>query len=164
MTKGIPFQAGLGGASSDAAAFMCLLKEACNLVLSSDELAKIGSSIDADLPFFIYSYPSANVSGFGEIVEPVEEKALKFEFYTPNVKCDTNVVCQALSQERLKNISVTSFSGWDKLDSKSILKLVSDPAELNDLYAASLLACPELKKEAKEAWFFSGSSFFKPLD
>jgi len=54
VTKRIPLSAGLGGSSSDAAAFIHLAKEVCNLVLSTDELAKIGSSINTDVPFFIY--------------------------------------------------------------------------------------------------------------
>lgn len=163
VTKRIPSQAGLGGASSNAAAFMRLIKEACNLVLSSDELAKIGSELGDDLPFFIYNYPCANVSGFGEIVEPFEEEALDLQIYTPNIKCDTTLVYKTFKQNLLANISLSSFSGWEKLDSKSILELSPNPLILNDLYAASLLAYPNLKKEAKEGWFFSGagSTFFK---
>ncbi|MGB5506966.1 MAG: hypothetical protein WBM70_09790 [Sulfurovum sp.] len=53
VTKGIPSQADLAGASSDAAAFMLLVKEVCNLILSSDELVKIGSTVGAEVPFFI---------------------------------------------------------------------------------------------------------------
>ena len=161
VTKRISSQAGLGGSSSDAAAFMRLLKEVCNLILSSDELAKIGSTIGADLPFFIYNYPSANVSGFGEIVEPFEEEPLSLELYTPDIGCDTTVVYKILKKHLLANISLSSFEGCEKLDSRSILDLVSDPTILNDLYAASLIAYPDLKKEAREGWFFSGSTFFK---
>lgn len=62
VTKRIPLSAGLGGSSSDAAAFIRLVKEVCNLILSTDELAKIGSSITPDVPFFIYDCLSANVS------------------------------------------------------------------------------------------------------
>jgi len=166
LTKRIPSSAGLGGSSSDAAAFMRMVKEVCNLVLSSDELAKIGSTIGADVPFFIYDYTSANVSGFGEIVEPFEEEALKFELYTPEIESDATLVYETLKKHLLADISLSSFLGWDKLDSKSILGLTSDPVILNDLYAAALLTCPDLKKEAKEGWFFSGSgpTFFKLLD
>jgi len=60
VRKGIPSSAGLGGASSDAAAFIRLVKEACNLILSSDELAKIGSAVGGDVPFFIDN-PSADI-------------------------------------------------------------------------------------------------------
>lgn len=161
VTKRISSQAGLGGSSSDAAAFMRLVKEVCNLILSSAELAKIGSTIGADLPFFIYNYPSANVSGFGEIIQPFEEEPLNLQLYTPDIGCDTSVFYKIVKQHLLANISLSSFSGWNKLDSKSILALTSDPAILNDLYAASLITYPDLKKEAREGWFFSGSTFFK---
>lgn len=55
VTKRIPPSAGLGGSASDAAAFMLLVKEVCNLILSTDELAKIGNSITPDVPFFIHN-------------------------------------------------------------------------------------------------------------
>lgn len=62
VIKGIPDEKTFGGSSSDAAAFIHLTKEACNLILSTDELAKIGSSIAPELPFFIYNYAQAIVS------------------------------------------------------------------------------------------------------
>ncbi len=157
VTKRIPSQAGLGGGSSDAAAFMRLVKEVCNLMLSTDELAKIGSTIGADLPFFIYNYPSANVSGFGEIVEPFDEEPLTLELYTPDIGCDTAVVYKTFKEHLLKDISLSSFIGWDKMESKTLLERIADPMTLNDLYQAALIAYPELKKLAKEGWFFSGS-------
>jgi len=163
VTKCIPSQAGLGGGSSDAAAFMRLVKEVCNLILSTDELAKIGSTIGADLPFFIYNYPSANVSGFGEVVEYFDEEPLALELYTPNIGCDTSVVYKTFKKYLLDDISLASFIGWDKVNSKTILEMIADPVILNDLYAASLIAYPELKDIKKEGWFFSGSgsTFFK---
>lgn len=163
VTKRIPSQAGLGGGSSDAAAFMRLVKEVCNLILSTDELAKIGSTIGADLPFFIYNYPSANVSGFGEVVEAYDETPLSFELYTPEIGCDTTIVYKTFKEHLLDNISLSSFIGWERIDSKSLLEMIADPVKLNDLYPASLIAYPQLKEVAKDGWFFSGSgsSFFK---
>lgn len=163
VTKRIPSQAGLGGGSSDAAAFMRLVKEVCNLMITTEELAKIGSTIGADLPFFIYNYPSANVSGFGEIVEAFDEPSLELELYTPKIGCDTSEVYKTFKNNLLKEISLCSFLGWDKLDSKTLLEMIADPIILNDLYAASLIAYPALKEIAPEGWFFSGSgsTFFK---
>ena len=163
VTKRIPSQAGLGGGSSDAAAFMRLAKEVCNLILSTDELAKIGSTIGADLPFFIYNYPSANVSGFGEVVEPFEEDTLSLELFTPDIGCDTALVYKTFKENLLESITLSSFLGWDKIDSKTLLEKINDPLLLNDLYAASLIAYPALKNVAKEGWFFSGSgsTFFR---
>lgn len=163
VTKRIPSQAGLGGGSSDAAAFMRLAKEVCNLKLSTEELSKIASTIGADLPFFIYDYPSANVSGFGEIIEPFYEKPLKIRLYTPNIGCETTVVYKTFKKYLLDNIDTSTFKGWENLDSRTILKNISNPATLNDLYTAALIAYPELKKISKDGWFFSGSgsTFFK---
>ena len=163
VTKRIPSQAGLGGGSSDAAAFMRLVKEVCRLMISTEELAKIGSTIGADLPFFIYDYPSANVSGFGEIVEPFEEVPPALELYTPDIGCDTAVVYKTFKEHLLDDITLCSFLGWEKLDSKTLLELINDPIILNDLYNAALIAYPELKQYAKAGWFFSGSgsTFFR---
>jgi 4-diphosphocytidyl-2-C-methyl-D-erythritol kinase len=61
VTKGIPLHAGLGGAASDAAAFILLVKEVCNLILSMDELVSIGSTVDTDVPFFIHRYYSDEI-------------------------------------------------------------------------------------------------------
>lgn len=163
VTKRIPSQAGLGGGSSDAAAFMLLVKEVCNLMISTEELAKLSSTIGADIPFFIYNYPSANIFGFGDKVEPFDEAPLSIELYTPEIGCDTTLVYKTFKKELLKNISVCSFFGWDNIDSRTLLETTSDPIILNDLYAAARIAYPELKTIAPEGWFFSGSgsTFFR---
>ena len=166
VTKRIPSQAGLGGGSSDGAAFMRLVKEICNLMISTKELAQIGSTIGADLPFFIYNYPCANVSGFGEVVEPFEEEPLALELYTPDIPCDTSLVYKTFKEHLLDDITVCSFFGWDAMDSKTLLQSKYDPVMLNDLYAAALLAYPALKDVAKDGWYFSGSgsTFFRMID
>ena len=163
VQKRIPSQAGLGGGSSDAGAFMRLTREVCNLKLSIDELAQIGSGIGADLPFFIYNYPSANVSGFGEVVEPFDEAPLPLEIYTPPIGCDTAQVYKIFKEHFLPRIDLSSFRGWEELPSADLLKRVADPSLLNDLYPAALLACPKLREYERPGWFFSGSgsSFFR---
>jgi len=163
VTKRIPSQAGLGGGSSDAAAFMLLVKEVCNLMISTKELATLGSNIGADVPFFIYNYPSANVSGFGEQVHPFTEEPLDLELFTPDIGCDTALVYKTFKENLLKDITVCSFFGWDDIDSKTLLESHSNSIALNDLYKAALLAYPELNALVKEGWFFSGSgsTFFR---
>ena len=166
VTKRIPSQAGLGGGSSDAAAFMRLVKEVCNLMISTEELATIGSTIGADLPFFIYNYSSANVSGFGEIVESFEEEPLSLELFTPPLGCDTSVVYKTFKENLLGDINLCSFLGWEQLDSKTLLEMISDPIILNDLYPSARIAYPQLKVAAPEGWFFSGSgsTFFRYIE
>jgi 4-diphosphocytidyl-2-C-methyl-D-erythritol kinase len=165
VQKRIPSQAGLGGGSSDGAAFMRLVKEACNLIITTEELAKIGSTLGADFPFFIYNYPSANVSGFGEIVEPFEENPLTLELYTPPIGCDTTTVYKTFKSQLLPTINTDTFRGWEKQNSETLLQTISDPTMLNDLYVAARIAYPNLKNYAKEGWFFSGSgsTFFRPI-
>ncbi len=51
IDKKIPEFAGLGGGSSNCATFLNMVNQACNLNLSKEELAKIGSNIGADVPF-----------------------------------------------------------------------------------------------------------------
>ncbi len=165
VTKRIPSQAGLGGGSSDAAAFMRLVNEVCRLGLDTDRLSEIGSTIGADLPFFIHNYPSANVSGFGEVVEPFDEAPLPLELYTPPVGCDTAEVYRHFKSHFLADIRMSSFIGWESIPSKEILEKIHDPDLLNDLYPAARISCPELETYAKPGWFFSGSgsTFFRPL-
>ncbi len=163
VNKRIPSQAGLGGGSSDAAAFMLLTKELCNLPISTQELANLGSTIGADVPFFIYHYPSANVSGFGEKVEAFHETPLDIEINTPNIACNTARVYKTFKENFLKKIPSNSYLNWNTIDSKTILRTNTDPLILNDLYKAAFFIYPELKKIAKQGWYFSGSgsSFFK---
>jgi len=163
VSKRIPSQAGLGGGSSDAAAFMRLVKEVCDLKISTDDLAELGSTIGADIPFFVYNYASANVAGFGEIVMPFEEVPFDIELFTPEINCDTAEVYKTFHTYLLRNVDRTTFFGWEHMDSRTLLKLIVDPIVLNDLFPAALATYPELEKVKKDGWFFSGSgsTFFR---
>ena len=162
IEKNIPSGAGLGGGSSDAGAFMRLFNEVCKLGIDTPTLAQIGSKVGADIPFFVYDYDSANVSGFGEIVKEFKEDAFEIELYTPDIHCDTPLVYKTFKRELFDDIEPTVFEGWERLSTKEVLSKV-DAIEANDLYRASLIAYPQLKAIAKEDWYFSGSgsTFFK---
>ncbi len=167
VDKQIPTMAGLGGGSSDAGAFLRLANEVCNLGISVDELAKIGSTIGADVPFFVYNYPSANVSGFGEIIEAYDEEALNIEFYFPKIGCDTALVYKTFKENILTSITPYKYQHWRDIKSIDIIKEVNgDARELNDLYNAALIAYPQLATKSTNGWLFSGSgsSFFKIKD
>jgi len=164
VTKNIPSQAGLGGGSSDGATFMRMVNEVCKLGLDTPTLAQIGSTIGADFPFFIYDYESANVSGFGEVVEQFDEEALELEIYKPPIGCDTAQVYKRFKKDLLADIKLSSFIGWDQIPSDELLQKV-DAVMANDLYKAALLEYPKLKEYEREGWFFSGSgsSFFRVI-
>jgi 4-diphosphocytidyl-2-C-methyl-D-erythritol kinase len=69
LKKKIPHGAGLGGGSSDAAAVLLALNRLFATKLSREKLAKLGSTIGSDVPFFIFE-SAAVCTGRGEIVTP----------------------------------------------------------------------------------------------
>jgi len=162
VEKNIPSGAGLGGGSSDAAAFMRLFNEVCKLGIDTPTLAKLGSTVGADIPFFVYDFNAANVSGFGEVVEEFQDEPFSIELFMPKIHCDTPRVYKTFKKELLNDIDVNSFKEWEKLSTKEVLSTIN-AEEANDLYRASLIAYPQLKEVAPKGWYFSGSgsTFFK---
>jgi len=162
LDKKIPHSAGLGGGSSDAAAFLNLCNEVCELNLNSYELTKIGEQIGADVPFFIYNYKVANVEGVGEIVTPFEESPPKLKLFTPNIQCDTATVYKTFRKEFFHIANKDAGAKWLETNSKTLLK-EQEPKSLNDLFFAALKVYPKLKTFIKPDYFFSGSgsTFFK---
>lgn len=71
LLKAIPFGAGLGGGSSDAAFLLKMVNELCGLRLSLDELEALAATIGADCPFFVRDTP-VFATGTGNVFEPIE--------------------------------------------------------------------------------------------
>ncbi len=80
--KEIPFAAGLGGGSSNAAVVIEAVNELLNLHASKEQLAEIGVKIGADVPFFFLNKP-AKLTGIGE---KMEEISVKDKYYCLLVK------------------------------------------------------------------------------
>ncbi|PUE65050.1 4-(cytidine 5'-diphospho)-2-C-methyl-D-erythritol kinase [Arcobacter caeni] len=162
IEKNIPEFAGLGGGSSNAATFLIMTNKYCNLNLSKDELCKIAVKIGADVPFFVYEYDSANVTGIGEIVERFDEEILNIDTITPNIKCNTGEIFKVFRENFYKQISKNEAEKLLKMKSVEILYNLNIK-EANDLYEPAISVYPELKEYTKKDWFFSGSgsSFFK---
>lgn len=162
IEKKIPEFAGLGGGSSNAATFLNMTNKCCNLNLSKDELCEIAVKIGADVPFFVYEYDSANVTGIGEIVEKFDEEILDIETITPQIKCNTGEIFKVFRENFYKQISNQDADNLLKLKSIDILKQF-DIKDANDLFEPALSLYPQLNDYAKKDWYFSGSgsSFFK---
>ncbi len=92
IEKSIPTGAGLGGGSSNAAAFLKFLNEHCKLNLSLAQLIEIASKVGSDVPFFIIGKPAV-VSGTGEKIETVElpESRKFFVLVNPEIHVDTKL-------------------------------------------------------------------------
>jgi len=162
VDKRIPAFAGLGGGSSDAATYLKMCNEVLHLGLSLNELAKIGLHVGADVPFFIYGYDSANVSGIGEVVEEFNEVLLDFEVYTPRVEISTPKVYGIYREIFFNPINTDEVNKLKQMKSKEFMNIFS-ANEANDLFKPALQEYKKLKKYYKEGYYFSGSgsSFFR---
>jgi 4-diphosphocytidyl-2-C-methyl-D-erythritol kinase len=70
LIKRIPAAAGLGGASSDAAAALAAANTAWGLGWSRSRLAEVAAEVGSDVPFFLYGGPAV-CRGRGERIEPL---------------------------------------------------------------------------------------------
>lgn len=162
VKKNIPAFAGLAGGSSDAATYLKMCNEVLHLGLSLNELASIGLEVGADVPFFIYGYDSANVSGIGEIVEEYKEELLDFDIFTPEVKISTPKVYNTYRSDFYNPINGFERDAFKNKDSQEILNSM-DISSANDLFKPALQEYKELKKHFRAGFHFSGSgsSFFR---
>ena len=162
VTKNIPAFAGLGGGSSDAATYLKMCNSVLDLGLSHNELATIGLKVGADVPFFIYGYDSANVSGIGEVVEEFEEPLLSIETYTPKIEISTPRVYTIYREDFFNPIDGFKTQELKSMSSVDALNAMSAD-EANDLFKPALQEYKELKNHFRAGYYFSGSgsSFFR---
>ncbi len=162
VKKSIPAFAGLGGGSSDAATYLKMCNEVLDLGLSLNELATIGLKVGADVPFFIYGYDSANVSGIGEVVQEFKEDLLEIETFTPKIEISTPKVYQIYRENFFAPIDGFKAQELKEINSQDVLNTMS-PSQANDLFEPALQEYKELKQYYRPGFHFSGSgsSFFR---
>lgn len=153
LDKQIPMGAGLGGGSSNAAAFLNYLNDRF-LNLSIEALAAEAVQFGADVPFFLNG-GRAYVSGVGEIIEPLYPVAAT-EFYVllyPNIHADTAKVYAAFDEY---------FDGVEKplIDPETVC---AERQGHNDLCEPAMSLYPEIKdvfdwgKDQESTPFMTGS-------
>ena len=88
--KNIPFGAGLGGGSSDAAHMAIALNEIFSLGLTREQLAEELRPLGADSPFFIYNTP-CYAEGIGDRLSPItfDLSGLRLVMIKPNCSVST---------------------------------------------------------------------------
>jgi 4-diphosphocytidyl-2-C-methyl-D-erythritol kinase len=102
--KRIPFGAGLGGGSSDAATVLIALNRLWRTGLSRAELMRLGLQLGADVPVFIFGQ-NAFAEGIGEqltavdlppqaflVIQPTQGVATQGIFQAPDLTRDTETV------------------------------------------------------------------------
>ncbi len=90
LKKNIPFGAGLGGGSSDAAHMAIALNELFDLQLTKEQLVQEVRPLGADCPFFIYNSPCF-AEGIGDVLTPVDWslKGFRLVMLKPDIAVST---------------------------------------------------------------------------
>lgn len=150
LMKKVPFGAGLGGGSSDAAAVAKIVNTMYNLRLSDEELAARVVKIGADCPFFIYNRPMI-ASGIGDILNPVDLslKGYKIVLVKPDVHVSTAEAYSGVTPrepaEPLEKLIQRPISEW-----RGLVK--------NDFEDSVFAAHPELA-DIKQAFYDNGAVY-----
>jgi len=110
IDKSIPVGGGLGGGSSDAATTLAVLNRLLRLGASSEELARLGASLGADVPFFLFGR-NAFGEGIGERLTPLDLPAAWYVVLAPPVAVSTKAIFGAPElTPNTKTIKISSFS------------------------------------------------------
>ena len=90
LTKNIPFGAGLGGGSADAAFALKMYNELFQIQLSSMELRDLAAQLGSDTAFFVENSP-VYATGRGEIMTPInlDLSDYKIEIIKPDFSIST---------------------------------------------------------------------------
>jgi 4-diphosphocytidyl-2-C-methyl-D-erythritol kinase len=154
--KRIPPAAGLGGASSDAAATLLALRTLSDADLSGERLLEIAAELGSDVPFFASlsrdgsgaAHGAAFVRGRGELIEPIAVPPLDLVIVNPGIASGTREAFSLLDSYRLRvKADVRQALPPQKTYSKNELltELTKNPAEwrfTNDFLPVFLETAP----------------------
>jgi 4-diphosphocytidyl-2-C-methyl-D-erythritol kinase len=152
IDKRVPWGAGLGGGSSDAAATLLALNRLWQLDWPLERLLPIGLALGADVPFFL-SGSSARARGVGEVLAPVDFPASWFAVVKPAAALATRAVFA--SPQVADRVAAARIAGFSEAFSGSPGEpggIRETEPELapgfgrNDLQAAAESLCPEVER------------------
>jgi len=154
IDKRIPQGAGLGGGSSDAASVLLALNFLWQLDLSRRELAAIGMTLGADVPFFIGG-EAAIARGIGEKLTTVSTPMRWLALAIPRIRVSTQEI---FAQLRLTPLSTSAkidvFSeGYGRNDLEATAK--SRFVAVGDAIDALLHASPNARMSGSGACAFA---------
>lgn len=129
VVKRIPAGAGMGGGSSDAATTLIALNRLWNLGLSREKLMRLGETLGADVPFFIYGKTSF-VQGIGELHTPFDLPDSHWSIVMPKEPTPTAKIFSSEHLTRntksltIANLSALIQSDWPTLPGRNDLQPV----------------------------------------
>ncbi|MGR9100666.1 MAG: 4-(cytidine 5'-diphospho)-2-C-methyl-D-erythritol kinase [Gammaproteobacteria bacterium] len=165
IEKNLPMGGGLGGGSSDAATTLAVLNRLWKLNFSVEDLMKLGLSLGADVPIFIFGH-SAWAEGVGEVLERMILPEPWVVIIKPQCHVETKAVFCAKDLTRdSKPITIRDFlSGQQQNDCLGVVRKLYPPVAdaLSELSAfgearltgtgACVFALFDSEKTAKSAY------------
>jgi 4-diphosphocytidyl-2-C-methyl-D-erythritol kinase len=144
LRKSIPIAAGLGGASSNAAAVLLLAKALFGSDITAEALAGAAAKIGSDVPFFLGS-TAALASGRGEELAPLPSRmGLQFVLVTPEVEIPRKTVAM---YGRLRPEDFSDGSTVQGLATRISSGFGPEPEHLRNAFERPLLGfLPELER------------------
>ena len=143
IDKQVPWGAGLGGGSSDAASTLLALNRLWDLHWPRDRLLALGLSLGADVPFFIGGQ-NAFVEGIGEVLTPVPLPSQWYAVVKPAAGIETRAIfASPLLARENKADTVAGFlvdAGIQSLLNGYGRNVMQPPAEAE---------CPDVAKVAR---------------
>lgn len=159
VDKQVPWGAGMGGGSSDAATTLLALNRLWGLGWSRTQLLSLAPELGADVPFFVGG-DNAFVEGIGEQLSPIDVPAQRFVVVKPQASLATAEIFAHPLLTRDTKLSILRGSLADTAFGRNDLQL---PAEDR---------CPEVAQAAR--WLAdrfgnsrmtgSGSAVFARMD
>ncbi|MCR4562472.1 MAG: 4-(cytidine 5'-diphospho)-2-C-methyl-D-erythritol kinase [Bacilli bacterium] len=140
--KEIPFAAGLGGGSSNAAATMLAINDLCDLKASKKDLEEVALKLGADVPFFLQDKPCL-VGGIGEEMSEINVKKSYICLLVKPIEGLSTKDVFSVAEEfdrapiNTKNALIGLAEGNDELIAESIG---------NDLYAPACKLLPKVSE------------------
>jgi 4-diphosphocytidyl-2-C-methyl-D-erythritol kinase len=143
VDKQLPWGAGLGGGSSDAASTLLALNRLWQLHWPRDRLLALGATLGADVPFFIGG-DNAFVEGVGERLTPLKVPPQTYAIVKPPAAIATADIfgSPALTRDT-EPVILSSF-----LASTEQLATLCAGFGRNDLQPVAEARCPELRAVA----------------
>ena len=122
LEKNIPFGAGLGGGSSNAAYYLKAINEISGLCLNYEQMAEIMAEVGSDTVFFLKNIPQLAYGRGTELMPAPLLPELYFIIINPNIYVSTKEIYNSnnLKFTKLNTISIKKEYTFNEL--KSIMK------------------------------------------
>ena len=147
VDKRVPWGAGLGGGSSDAASTLLALNRLWGLNWPRGRLLPIALTLGADVPFFVAGR-NAFVEGIGERLSPLPPQALQAQRYAV-LKPEAAIATASIFGSPLLVTNTEAVIVMSFLDDAQLQAKLAAGFGRNDLQAAAEANCPEVAQAAE---------------